>query len=330
MTLHPPRKTRAAVPDPWSRHVAAAADVPPPSPPGDSSPACIRSLGFAAFRLLDPLPEADAEVPCPPLTDRCAAQAVMAEALRVLEAVPHRSWWRRLLGADPLSGESRPWVRGAEGELLVGGILDRLGPEWTVLHSVPVGAGNADIDHVLLGPAGVFTLNTKNHAGQNVWLGERALLVAGQRTHHLRHARHEASRAARRLSAAVGEPVRVTPVIVLVQPKELTVRQRPAGVEVLTDQKLLRWLRRRRAVLTAGQVARLGEAAVRPETWHDAPAPGEDPATLREHFAALQTTVRTARQRRALWGLAVAGGGGAIVVHQGLQAFAGITGLPPF
>ena len=264
------------------------------------------------------------------LRERVPGQAVLEELMAVQSRVPRRSWLQRVFGASPLSPESMPWYKGALGEIAVGRILEGLGPEWLVLHAVPVGTGSSDIDHVLVGPAGVFTLNTKNHAGQNVWLGERALLVAGQRTHHLRHARHEASRAARRLSAAVGEPVRVTPVIVLVQPKELTVRQRPAGVEVLTDQKLLRWLRRRRAVLTAGQVARLGEAAVRPETWHDAPAPGEDPATLREHFAALQTTVRTARQRRALWGLAVAGGGGAIVVHQGLQAFAGITGLPPF
>jgi hypothetical protein len=34
-------------------------------------------------------------------------------------------------------------------------------PEWTVLHSVPVGTGSTDIDHIAIGPAGVFTLNTK-------------------------------------------------------------------------------------------------------------------------------------------------------------------------
>lgn len=300
MTLHPPTAPRPAVPGPFARH-AVGPDAPSTALPDDVSPPFVRSLGFAVFRLLRPLPEGATEPPLRPLTDRCAAQAVMTEALRVQEGVPPRSWWGRLVGADPLSGESRPWVQGAEGELVVGGILDRLGPEWTVLHSVPVGAGAADIDHVLVGPAGVFTLNTKNHAGRDVWLGERMLLAAGQRTHHLRHARHEAARAAKRLGAAVGEPVHVTPMIVLVA-KELTVRQRPAGVEVLTDQKLLRWLRRRRAVLTADQVARLEDAAVRPGTWHDAPLPGEDPVTLRERFTALRATVRAARHRRALWG----------------------------
>lgn len=297
MTLHPPTAPRHVGPEPSARSTA----VPPVAFPDDSSPPFIRSLGFAAFRLLRPRPEPATEPPLRPLTDRCAAQAVMAEALSVQEGVPLRSWWGRLTGADPLSAESRPWVRGAEGELWVGELLDRLGPEWTVLHSVPVGAGASDIDHVLVGPAGVFTLNTKHHAGQDVWLGEHLLMVAGQRTHHLRHARHEAARAAKRLGAAVGEPVHVTPVIVLVAPKELTVRQRPADVQVLTDQRLLRWLRRRRAVLTADQVARLEVAAVRPETWHDAPGPAEDPVTLRERFTALQESVRAARLRRALW-----------------------------
>ncbi|MCD1144550.1 NERD domain-containing protein [Kocuria sp. LUK] len=300
MTLHSPTAPRHPGPESSARPTAGTA-VPPVAFPDDSSPPFIRSLGFAAFRLLRPMPEPATEPPLRPLTDRCAAQAVMAEALSVQEGVPPRSWWGRLTGADPLSAESRPWVRGAEGELWVGELLDRLGPEWTVLHSVPVGVGASDIDHVLVGPAGVFTLNTKHHAGQDVWLGEHLLMVAGQRTHHLRHARHEAARAAKRLGAAVGEPVHVTPVIVLVAPKELTVRQRPADVQVLTDQRLLRWLRRRRAVLTADQVARLEAAAARPETWHDAPGPAEDPVTLRERFTALQESVRAARLRRALW-----------------------------
>ena len=32
--------------------------------------------------------------------------------------------------------------------------LADLGPEWTVLHAVPVGAKASDIDDVLIGPAG--------------------------------------------------------------------------------------------------------------------------------------------------------------------------------
>ncbi|MGJ9403557.1 nuclease-related domain-containing protein [Arthrobacter sp. KK5.5] len=64
---------------------------------------------------------------------------------------------------NPLGPDNRPWYQVAFAEIRTGHILASLAPEWAVLHAVPVGAGTADIDHVLIGPAGVFTLNTKDH-----------------------------------------------------------------------------------------------------------------------------------------------------------------------
>jgi hypothetical protein len=285
-------------------HAGGRPGLPSTAKPGETPPGVpIRSTGFAAFRLLRP--PADAGVPgrglC--LADRTAGQAVIAETLRIQDEQPSRSWWARLVGADPLSDRSRSWFRGAEGEIEVGQILGRLGPEWTVLHAVPVGAGASDIDHVVIGPAGVFTLNTKNHAGRAVWLADRAILVDGHRQHYLSHSRHEAARAAKRLGAAVGEPVPVTPVLVLIGPKSLTVKQRPVDVTVVTDREVLRWLQRRRAVLAPAQVDRITAAALLPGTWHDRPAPAEDPEVLRERFEQLRAAVRGARARRALWKL---------------------------
>lgn len=285
-----------------------------PAPP---SPAPIRTLGFAAFRLLGSPADTSTPMRGPSLADRRAGQAVMAEALRIHAGDPPRAWWKRLIGASPLSSDSRPWFRGALGEIAVGQILSRLAPEWTVLHAVPVGAGVSDIDHVLIGPAGVFTLNTKNHAGRRVWVGERAILIDGHKQHHLSHARHEAARAGKRLSAAVGEPVSVTPVLVLIEPKDLTIKQRPAGVHVVTDRRLLRWLRRRRPVLTPERVARITAAAVVAGTWHSEPVPPEDPVALQERFAALRDSVRSAQRRRGLWELGLLVGGSAAVVTYG-------------
>ncbi|MEX5302658.1 nuclease-related domain-containing protein [Kocuria sabuli] len=263
----------------------------------------IRSTGFAAFRLLGPQEEVGASQPQSSLANRSAGQAVIAETLRIQHQEPSRSWWQRLVGTSPLSDRSYPWFKGALGEISVGQILARLGPEWTVLHAVPVGAGASDIDHVVIGPAGVFTLNTKNHAGRDVWVGERAVLIDGHKQHYLPHARHEAARAAKRLSAAVGEPVSVTPVLVLIEPKTLTIKQRPDDVTVVTDRELLRRLQRRRPVLTPEQVTRITAAAVVPSTWHDNPASPEDPVELRKRFAELRASVRSARLRQGLWRL---------------------------
>jgi hypothetical protein len=54
--------------------------------------------------------------------------------------------------------------RGATGEEQVGGLLDGLAGEgWRVIHDASLGNGN--VDHILVGPAGVFTVETKSHPG---------------------------------------------------------------------------------------------------------------------------------------------------------------------
>ena len=57
------------------------------------------------------------------------------------------------------------WRRGAEGEERVGQILEGLSADgWHVIHDVSFGRGN--IDHIAIGPGGVFTVETKSHAGR--------------------------------------------------------------------------------------------------------------------------------------------------------------------
>jgi Nuclease-related domain len=54
--------------------------------------------------------------------------------------------------------------RGATGEEQVGQMLDELaGRGWRVIHDATLGNGN--VDHILIGPPGVFTVETKSHPG---------------------------------------------------------------------------------------------------------------------------------------------------------------------
>ncbi|HMD57252.1 MAG TPA: nuclease-related domain-containing protein [Solirubrobacteraceae bacterium] len=54
--------------------------------------------------------------------------------------------------------------RGARGEEHVGALLGALeGHGWAVMHDASLGHGN--IDHILVGPPGVFTVETKSHPG---------------------------------------------------------------------------------------------------------------------------------------------------------------------
>jgi Nuclease-related domain len=56
-------------------------------------------------------------------------------------------------------------IQGNRGEQKVGAILDRMAGEgWLTLHDVDMGAGN--IDHVVVGPGGLLTVETKSRRGR--------------------------------------------------------------------------------------------------------------------------------------------------------------------
>ncbi|MGP3687440.1 nuclease-related domain-containing protein [Streptomyces sp. IBSNAI002] len=82
----------------------------------------------------------------------------------------------KLLGQ---SSEWDSWYAGLEGERRVGRELERLAPlGWRVLHGIEKGNGG-DIDHLLIGPGGVFSINTKNHRGASVWVGDSMAKING-------------------------------------------------------------------------------------------------------------------------------------------------------
>ena len=101
--------------------------------------------------------------------------------------------------------EATGWFRGVLGERRVAELLEPLGEGWTVLHSVPVGRGASDIDHVVIGPAGVFTINTKYSPGRDVWVGGYGMYVGGHKQHYVTNSIAEAKRAAVLLSREVAD-----------------------------------------------------------------------------------------------------------------------------
>ncbi|UOQ88031.1 NERD domain-containing protein [Agromyces endophyticus] len=232
------------------------------------------------------------------LAARQPAASVITECLRAQSNATPRSAGARLFGRTPLSADSEPWYLGALGELEVARRLDALGPDWRVFHSVPIGRGSSDIDHVVIGPPGVFTINAKHHEGRDIWLGAKRLLVSGQRTDHLRNAGFEAKRASQRLSVAVRALVDVTPIIAIVGARKIIVRERPTTVVVLRERELVKWLGSRPATVPPGEIERLADAAARPSTWHEAPT--LDVADVAA-FERLRREVDGARGRRRWW-----------------------------
>jgi hypothetical protein len=140
-------------------------------------------------------------------------------------------------------------------------------PRWRFLHAIPVGSRGSDIDHLLIGPGGVFPVNTKHHPGATIWVGGETFLVNGARQSYLRNARHEAERASRLLAGAGGPAVHVAALVVPVNADEVVVKAEPNGVAVVPHRRLARWLLRHGDTLTAATVEALYEVARRSTTW---------------------------------------------------------------
>lgn len=167
--------------------------------------------------------------------------------------------------------DERSWRVGADGEETVGGRLEKLRADgWQLLHSVPVGNRGSDIDHVLVGPGGVYTINTKTHPDAKIWVGKTVVKVNGHNQPYLRNSRFEADRAAKLLSAAVGWQVEVTPALVFLTGTfipQVTIKDKPEGVIILDRLDLPRYFGRRQQRLDPSQVTQVFEFARRSTTW---------------------------------------------------------------
>ncbi len=159
---------------------------------------------------------------------------------------------------------------GATGPEKVGRELARLPRGWHVLHAVPIAGHSRDIDHLVIGSRGIFTLDTKHHRDSRVCLYERGLWVDGHSTVYLHNSRLEAERASTLLTAATGTPVEVHAAIVFVDLAELTIKGTPPDVHVTTRRSLRNFLLQQPQRLTPAQVEHIYTVARNSATWQPA------------------------------------------------------------
>jgi Nuclease-related domain len=225
--------------------------------------------------LLAPTRPLAAALPAPPiepiwvdLADNRPGQAARERAIAEREAMQERSKTGTFIARlFDVKNDERAWRVGADGEEAVGARLASLEPHgWRILHAVNVGTRGSDIDHVAVGPGGVYTLNTKTHLGHRMTVYEHAILVDGHNQPYLRNSRHEAARATRLLTQACGFAVTAMPLIVVLC-DALTVRHQPADVQVVGRRDIALWLRKRPAVLAAVEIDAIWEHARRSTTW---------------------------------------------------------------
>lgn len=188
-----------------------------------------------------------------------------AQAAR--DSAPVKTVLARVLGVHT---NERAWRIGADGEEKVAAQLAKVAkkdPRWRFLHAVPVGSRGSDIDHIIIGPGGVFTANAKHHPGAKIWVGGNAFMVNGAKQPYVRNARHEAQRAAKILTEACGFPVHVEGLIVTVNASDVVVKTQPEGVSVTPRMQVARWLLRHGDILGPERIDAIFDVARRSTTW---------------------------------------------------------------
>ncbi|MGL4339084.1 MAG: nuclease-related domain-containing protein [Rhodoglobus sp.] len=233
------------------------------------------------------------------LRARIAGQSAMCEVVSAQKLAQHRSVVARVFGVSPLTAPARAAYRGALGELLVGDVLKNLGHRWDVLHGLPLTLGS--LDHLVIGPTGVFTVHTANCSGTDVTIDDDSLVVLGERRDDILNARAEAEETAQLLSAAVGYPVRVRPLLVVVDPKRLTVKTAASVVRVIASKDLDRFMREAPQVMSGEEVAIISDLADLNTTWPAAGPSVADTQQLHQNFSEIRSQVRGALLRRIIW-----------------------------
>ncbi len=156
-----------------------------------------------------------------------------------------------------------------------GGRLGR-GSRWRILHGVPmsVGRDTVTLDHLVIGPPGVFVLEVRHEPGGKVHTSTGGLEIDGR---HIDLARIRTlgdevhDRLAEGIAVAAGfeevlDPPPVTPVIAVVG-ATIVSHSRPRGVIVARAGDLARAMRARGERLSAAAVEETFAVARRSDTW---------------------------------------------------------------
>ncbi|MBA2726389.1 MAG: NERD domain-containing protein [Actinobacteria bacterium] len=197
------------------------------------------------------------------ITNKAGASA-RERAKQLRNAQPVRTRLARILKEHT---PERAYRVGATGEETVGSRLDRLPQdEWMALHDIVLNNKGTNLDHLVIGPPGIFSINTKHHPKAKILVSEKSFQVNGYRTNYFPVAVHEANKVASALSRAMGKEAIVRPLIV-VMGAELEVKTKPAGVAVIRRRDLPKWFTKLPRTLSDQELRLLRRVAGRPSTW---------------------------------------------------------------
>jgi hypothetical protein len=195
---------------------------------------------------------------------------------------------------------------GNHGERVVAELLDVLdGADWCVLHDRYKPGFKANLDHVVVGPPGLFVIDAKNWKPAPLRFDDRGMSLRGYRKDEELRAAADCARLVLQRAISAHAVLPAVGVLAFVQDMGLRVPVEHHGVWVLQSEDLLAWLTSQEAVLDRATVQRVGatldaalpprEGKAKPFTFSEISPPG---ATPRQPAGRAQGQVSTRRATR--------------------------------
>jgi hypothetical protein len=163
--------------------------------------------------------------------------------------------------------------KGNGGEQRIGVALNKLYERgWGVLHAIPVYDGRADIDHLLIGSGGGWTVNAKAHGALPIRVNGDRMSVGRMHVDHIRAARHErdlVQRVLQRLGFKV--PVYAAVALDITPRTEFRVVSAPGDVLVARTEPLVGEIQRSGGIVDQETINRMYSALRQRTTWETTP-----------------------------------------------------------
>jgi hypothetical protein len=176
--------------------------------------------------------------------------AAREHALALLAASPVYARVARLLGVDGADAL-------AIGRSDIGARLAQLPAGWHVVNA-------PGLDHLVVGPGGVFAVCVQHRADAAVTVDGDAFKVNGRHQRCVGDVRRRSSRSAAALAAALGHPVPVRAVVAVSGAQRgFAVKQQPRDVTVVNRKTMTPFLHAQPLALDAAAVERVAAAAAR-------------------------------------------------------------------
>ena len=160
----------------------------------------------------------------------------------------------------------RAWAIGAEGEAITARELAKLPAPHVALHDFRIPGTRSNVDHVVIGPGGVFVVETKRMQGR-LRVRRGVVYIGGRRTGMVEEVMGEAQVVQTALDGHGYGHLRVQPLLYLQKVEVGWILPRPGGIPILMGRGLRRHIQRTSTVLddaTVLAVQRVLETSLRP------------------------------------------------------------------